>query len=101
MSPTTYKAILIVNTIFCVIAIPVAALVTMASVMGGAAAIHYPKIGATIVYLGYAAPVMPIVSIIGSWASFKWRKLALAFVALPWLYAAALAAFFGVLFAQA
>jgi hypothetical protein len=41
---------------------------------------------------GLLLPVMPAVSIAGSWIAKRWMRVSLAFVALPWIYCAAFAA---------
>lgn len=101
MTESAKKTILIINTVLCVIAVPVGFFVMMGAVMGGAAAQGHEELGTIIVYLGLGQPWIPIPSIIGSWATMKWTRLSMAFVALPWVYTALLFGTIGVLFAVA
>ncbi len=91
MTPGRLRAILIVNTILCVLAVLPAFAVQMATVMGGAA-IGAGQLGACIALLGLVLPGVPVVSIAGSWIAKRWPRVSLAFVALPWIYGALLAA---------
>lgn len=80
-------AVLIINTVLCVLGIVPAFAVQMATVMGGAAVGAGP-LGARLAVLGYIFPAAPFVSIIGSWIAhlldITW--LSAVFVALPWVY---------------
>ncbi len=83
------RIVVIVNTVLCALAILPSFAVQLATVMGGAAP-GAGNLGAVIAIMGLLLPAVPVVSIAGSWVSLRWRRVALAFVALPWLYAAAL-----------
>jgi len=89
MTPKAHKGVLIVNTVLCLIAIPLALMLQVGTVMGGAAAYEQRSqvLGMTIVYLGLACLFVPPVSIIGSWAALKWQRISMAFVFLPYVYA--------------
>lgn len=100
MSKRTKLTILIVNTVLCLIGIPVGMALMVGAVMGGAAASGHENLGAIIVTLGMGLPVAPALSILGSWLTMKWTRVSMAFVALPWVYGAILFAFIGLLFAQ-
>lgn len=101
MTDKTKRIILIVNTVLCVIAIPVSFGVMTASVMGGAAAAGTEKeLGTIIALLGMWCWIPAPLSIIGSWLTRKRTNVAMAFVALPWVYFLVLGIFLAVLFSQ-
>ncbi|HEX2120926.1 MAG TPA: hypothetical protein VHL59_04720 [Thermoanaerobaculia bacterium] len=100
MSRNTKLTILIVNTVACLILAVVSVGVMIASVMGGASAQGHEILGTLIVMLGMGAPAAPLVSIAGSWATMKWDKWSMLFVALPYAYGLVLAGVIALLFAQ-
>lgn len=55
-------------------------------------------LGSAIALGGLLLPAVPLVSILGSWCTLRWRRVALSFVALPWVYAVAMAVALTVLF---
>jgi hypothetical protein len=101
MSHRTKVIILIVNTVLCVILIPVSVGVMTMAVMGGASATGHEILGTLIVYLGLGSMAVPPLSIAGSWLTMRWSAASMAFVALPWAYALLLAGAIALLFAQA
>ncbi len=80
------RTIVIVNTVLCVVAIAPAFAIQVGVILGAAAA-GATEQGRTIGLLGVILPAVPILSVVGSWATLGWRRVALAFVALPWAYA--------------
>jgi hypothetical protein len=91
MTSKRLHTILIVNTILCMLAILPAFAVQMATVMGGASP-GAGQLGAFIALMGLLLPGVLVVSIAGSWIAKRWTRVSLAFVALPWVYCAILAA---------
>jgi hypothetical protein len=91
MTPKRLRTILIVNTVLCVLAILPAVVVQVATIMGGASP-GAGRLGAFIALSGLLLPVMPVVSIAGSWIAKRWMRVSLGFVVLPWIYCAAFAA---------
>jgi hypothetical protein len=85
-----------VNTVLCLLLVVPAFLIQMGAVMGGAAEGAGDR-GILVAIAGFFLPAMPIASIAGSWATVRWRRIALAFVWLPWLYLAALGVGFAML----
>ena len=90
------KTILIVNTVLCVLLFAASFFILIASVMSGA---NVPEerldLGTFVVVTAMVFPAVPVVSVIGSWLTRRWRKVTLGFVALPWVYTLA---HFGALF---
>lgn len=84
------RRVLVINTVLCVLAFVPAFGVQLASVMSGASP-GSGALGTFVAVLGFLLPAMPVVSVVGSWSTRRWRRVALAFVALPWLYAVLLA----------
>jgi hypothetical protein len=85
------RIILIINTILCLLAILPAFAMQMATVMGGAS-LGAGQLGAFIALMGLLLPGVLVVSIAGSLIAMRWMRVSLAFVALPWVYCAILAA---------
>ncbi|HEX8100777.1 MAG TPA: hypothetical protein VF660_11330 [Actinomycetota bacterium] len=85
------RIIVIVNTIVCALAIFPSFALQLATVMGGAAP-GAGRLGTFIATVGLVLPTVPVISIIGSWITLRWRRITLTFVALPWLFWAVLGA---------
>lgn len=95
----TTRRIVIVNTVLCVMAIIPAFAIQLGTVMGGAAP-GAGELGSFIAMAGLLLPALPFVSIIGSWLTLRWRRVALGFVLLPWVYGAVLCGAVLVLFSR-
>lgn len=93
--------LVIVNTVLCLLGIVPCVGLQTAAVMGGAS--EGGNLGSLIAIMGAAVPLVPVVSIIGSWVAyaFKVRWLTIGMVALPWVYLLVLLAAIGLLFALA
>lgn len=91
--------VLTVNSVLCLLAILPAFALQIGLVMGGAAP-GAGGLGAFIAMAGFILPGVPVVSILGSWLTVRWPRVAITFVALPWLYAAVLAGALMIFFAK-
>lgn len=79
--------ILLINTVLCLVGLPPAVGIQLATVMAGANA-EDSGFNSFVAWAGYFFPAAPIVSVLGSWGAyfFNIKELALVFVALPWVY---------------
>lgn len=90
------RRVVIVNTVMAIPATIGAMLVLVGGVMGGAAA--GGSLGAAIAMMSMALPALPAISVLGSWLTLRWPRVALSFVALPWVWFAVLLVVTAVLF---
>lgn len=87
-----FALIMIGNTILCALMFVPAFAVQMATLVGSRS-IGARSLEAFIASVGFLLPVVPLISVVGSWLAFGLNQLALAqaFVVLPWIYALVLA----------
>ena len=98
-APRSHRRIVVINTVLCLLAIIPAFLLQIGAVMVGAA-VGACGVGAFIALAGLILPVVPIISIAGSWLTLRWRRLSLAFVILPWAFLAILLGAMALLFTR-
>lgn len=79
--------IYVINSILCIFAFVISVFLLTGIIMGAASLGDKNLDQATIIlWTGLFMPGMPVISILGSWLTRRWTKIALGFVVLPWLY---------------
>lgn len=91
--------VLLINTLLCLMGLPPAFGIQLATVMAGANA-GDSGLDRFVGWAGYFFPAAPIVSVLGSWSAyfFNLKELALVFVAFPWVYLLVLGISLGLFF---
>lgn len=82
-----FLIVLIINTVLSLLAILPAVAVLVASTMSGANASSSPRLGTMVVFTAFVMPALFPLAVLGSWLSMKWRRVSIAFIVLPWLFA--------------
>ena len=77
---------LVVHTVFCLLGLALSYPLLVMLVMGAAAFSEAPAWGALVLYSSLPLPVVLLAALIGAWLARKRLRLAIAFVALPWIY---------------